>query len=134
MLQAGRSRVLFPMSLLDLSIARIFSSRTMTLRSAQPLTEMSTRILPLGKGLPAREADNFTAICQPTVWKMWEPRRLTTLWVSTACYRDNFFSQSTVMTFTSISAKFCHLIGLRGPSFPKSLLTRYPLCLIIHTT
>jgi hypothetical protein len=21
---------------------------------------------------------------------MWEPRRLTTLWVSTACYRDSF--------------------------------------------
>jgi hypothetical protein len=35
---------------------------------------------------PAREADNLTAICEPIVWKMWEPRRLTTLWVFTACY------------------------------------------------
>jgi hypothetical protein len=24
--------------------------------------------------------------------KMWEPRRLTTLWASTACYRDRFIS------------------------------------------
>jgi hypothetical protein len=33
---------------------------------------------------------NLTAICKPTVSKMWEPRRLTTLWASTACYRDSF--------------------------------------------
>jgi hypothetical protein len=31
----------------------------MTLRSIQPLTEMSTRNLPGGKGRPARKADNF---------------------------------------------------------------------------
>jgi hypothetical protein len=33
--------------------------------SAQPLTEMSTRELPVGKGQPARKADNLTAICEP---------------------------------------------------------------------
>jgi hypothetical protein len=53
------------------------------------LTEMSTRNLPGGKGRPARKAD-LTAICEPIVYKMWEPRRLTTLWASTACYRDSF--------------------------------------------
>jgi hypothetical protein len=26
---------------------------------------------------------------------MWEPRRLTTLWAFTACYRDNFFKKIT---------------------------------------
>jgi hypothetical protein len=31
--------------------------------STQPLTEMSTRNLPGGKGRPARKADNLTAIC-----------------------------------------------------------------------
>jgi hypothetical protein len=41
------------------------SSRTMALRSARPLTEMSTRNLPVGKGRPARKADNRTAICEP---------------------------------------------------------------------
>jgi hypothetical protein len=62
------------------------SSRTM----AQPLTEVSIRILPGGKGLPTRKADNFTTICEPIVKKMWEPRCLTTLWASTACYRESF--------------------------------------------
>jgi hypothetical protein len=62
----------------------------MVLGSTQALTEMSTRNLPGGKGRPARKADNLTAICEPTVYKMWEPRRLTTLRASTACYRDSF--------------------------------------------
>jgi hypothetical protein len=33
----------------------------------QPLTEMSTRTLPGGKGQLARGADNLTAICEPIV-------------------------------------------------------------------
>jgi hypothetical protein len=68
-----------------------------TLGSTQPLTEMSARNLPGGKGRLARKADNLTAICEPIVWKMWEPRRITTLWASTACYRDSFaFTTETV--------------------------------------
>jgi hypothetical protein len=55
------------------------SSRTMDLGSTQPLTEMSTRNLPGGRRRPARKTDNLTAISEPIVWKMWEPRRLTTL-------------------------------------------------------
>jgi hypothetical protein len=35
--------------------------------SAQPLTEMSTRNLPGGKGRPAPEFDNLTAICEMIV-------------------------------------------------------------------
>jgi hypothetical protein len=62
----------------------------MALGSNQPLTEMSTRNLPAVKGWPARKTDNLTDICEPIVYKMWEPRRLTTLWASTACYRDSF--------------------------------------------
>jgi hypothetical protein len=31
------------------------------------LTEISTRNLAGGKGQPARKADNFTTICEPTV-------------------------------------------------------------------
>jgi hypothetical protein len=34
------------------------SRRTMVLGSTKPVTEMSTRNLPWGKGRPAREADN----------------------------------------------------------------------------
>jgi hypothetical protein len=62
----------------------------MALGSTQPLTEMSTRNLPGGKGRPARKADNLTAICEPIVCKIWEPRRFTTLWASTACHRDGY--------------------------------------------
>jgi hypothetical protein len=46
------------------------SSRTMALGSTQPLTEMSTRNLPVGGGgkkRPARKDDNLTAICEPIV-------------------------------------------------------------------
>jgi hypothetical protein len=62
----------------------------MALGSTQPLAEMSTRNLSGGKWRPGRKADNLTAICEPIVYKMWDPRRLTTLWASTACYRDSF--------------------------------------------
>jgi hypothetical protein len=40
------------------------SSRIMKLGSTQPLTEISTRNLPGGKGRPERKADNLTAICE----------------------------------------------------------------------
>jgi hypothetical protein len=44
------------------------SSRHMGLGSTQPLTEMSTRNLPGGKGgRPAHKTDNLTTICEPTV-------------------------------------------------------------------
>jgi hypothetical protein len=39
----------------------------MALVSTEPLTEMSTRNLPDGKGRPARNADNLTAICETIV-------------------------------------------------------------------
>jgi hypothetical protein len=83
-LQAGRSRIRFPM------------------RSSPPLTKMSTRNLPEDKGRPARRVD-LTAICEPTVQKIWGPRRLTTLWTSTACYRDNFTYHERIDTVTSYS-------------------------------
>jgi hypothetical protein len=37
----------------------------MALESTQPLSEKSTRNLPGSKGLPARKADNLTAVCEP---------------------------------------------------------------------
>jgi hypothetical protein len=48
----------------------------MALGSTHPLAEMST----WGKEWPARKSDNLTAICEPIVQNMWEPRRLTTQW------------------------------------------------------
>jgi hypothetical protein len=49
----------------------------MALGSTQPLTEMSIRNIPRGEGRPAHKADNLTAIWEPIVYKMWEPRRLS---------------------------------------------------------
>jgi hypothetical protein len=127
MIQVGRSRVQFPMRSLDFSNSPTPSSRTMALGSTQPLTEMSTGNLPGGKGRPALKAD-LTAICEQIFYKMWEPRRLTALWASTACYRDSF----TFFTFISLSvpslaiafrSSFCNrLISLQSSFiFPVSL-------------
>jgi hypothetical protein len=62
--QAGRSPFRFPRSSLDFSVD---ISLTVDLGSTQPVTEMSTRNLPGGKGWPVRKADNFTSICEPIV-------------------------------------------------------------------
>jgi hypothetical protein len=62
----------------------------MALASIQLLTEISTRNLPGDKEGPASKADKPTVNCEPIVYKMWESQRLTTLWASMVCYRDNF--------------------------------------------
>jgi hypothetical protein len=48
------------------------------------------RIFLGGNGRPVRKADNLTAICEPIIYKIWEPRRLTTLRASTAWCKDSF--------------------------------------------
>jgi hypothetical protein len=85
-----RSQVQFLMSSFDFFNWPNPSSHTMALESTQRLTEMSTRNLPGGKVRPASKADNLITICGLIAQKMWEPRRLTTLWASMACYRDSF--------------------------------------------
>jgi hypothetical protein len=57
------------------------SSCTVALRLTQPLTEMSTMILPGGKGRLARKVDNVTSICEMSIcnvmlwsWKISVPR------------------------------------------------------------
>jgi hypothetical protein len=67
MLQVGISRARFPMKSLGFSVDLILPDALWPWGSTQPLTEMSTRNLPAGKGLPARRADDLTAICEPTV-------------------------------------------------------------------
>jgi hypothetical protein len=51
------------------------SSRTMSLVSTEPLTEMNTRNLLGVNGWPVRKADNLTAICKPTVSQPYGPPR-----------------------------------------------------------
>jgi hypothetical protein len=66
MVQAGRSRVRDPMMCI-ISIYLILPAALWSWGSTQPLTEMSTRNLPVGKGRPARKADKVSAICEPNV-------------------------------------------------------------------
>jgi hypothetical protein len=61
----------------------------MGLGLTQHLAEIVPGIFLWDEGRPAGKADNHT-ICEPIVYKMWEPRRLTTLRAFTACYRDSF--------------------------------------------
>jgi hypothetical protein len=61
------SWVRFPIRSLDFFGLRNPSSRAVALESTQPLTEMSTKNLPGGKGRPARKADKVTAVCEPIV-------------------------------------------------------------------
>jgi hypothetical protein len=90
MVQDGRSRVQFPTRSLDFFNLPNPSSRTMTLESTQPLNRNEYRNLPGGKERPEHKAHNLTALCEPTVYKMWEPRCFTTLWASMAHYRNSF--------------------------------------------
>jgi hypothetical protein len=83
------------------------SSCTMALGSTQPLTEMSTRNHPEGIGRPARKADNLTAICEPFISKIWEPRPLTTIWASTASYRDTFLTLPWRVNNETLHRKRC---------------------------
>jgi hypothetical protein len=41
---------------------------------------------------PVRRAHNLAGICLPTVYTMWNPHHLTTLYFSTACEGETFTS------------------------------------------
>jgi hypothetical protein len=61
-----------------------------------------------GKGRPVCKADSLTAICEPDVQKVCEPRRFTTLWASPACYRHGF----TFFFYLYLFASFCRSLAL----------------------
>jgi hypothetical protein len=84
--QAGRSRDRVPMRWIFCFLFP--SSRTMALGSTQPLTEMSTKNHPGVKG--GRRVRLTTLTPSDCVDKVWEPRRLTTLWAFATFYKDSF--------------------------------------------
>jgi hypothetical protein len=63
----------------------------MAMELIHPLTDMSTKNLPgAGKVRYERKVDNLAAIYEPIVQRTWGPWRFTTLWASTAYYRNSF--------------------------------------------
>jgi hypothetical protein len=83
------------------------SSLTMVLGSTQPLAEMSTRNHPGCKGWLTTSPPSVSRLSR----KMWEPRRLTILWASVACYRDSFtFLQASFVRSVVPCSLTCHHI------------------------
>jgi hypothetical protein len=83
-MQAGRSKIGFPMRSSHFSIDLIFPTALWPWGRLR-VTEMTIGNLLGDKARPAHKADSLKTICEPIVWKMWDPRRLTTLWTSTIC-------------------------------------------------
>jgi hypothetical protein len=77
----------------------------MALESTQPLTKMSTRNVPEGKGRRARNADNLSTIGEPIIW---DPRHVTNLWAFTACYRDIFIF---FIDFSDLNACYSNVLS-----------------------
>jgi hypothetical protein len=53
-------------------------------------------------GVKGGQLINLTFVCEPTVEKVWGPRRLTTLWVSMACYRYSLIFYDWEVKFEAI--------------------------------
>jgi hypothetical protein len=102
MLQAGRSKVRFPIGVTGFVFGSPnITSISMAMRSTQSLTNEYKESSWGGGGeaWPARKADNQTAICGPVASKMWECGRLTTSWATTACQKDSFAFIFYLFTF-----------------------------------
>jgi hypothetical protein len=78
--------------------------------STEPLTEINITNVPEGKGRSEREDEYITAICERIVRTLWEPRHLTTLWVSTVCYGDSFtlWRRSVLPVRYELDCKYCY--------------------------
>jgi hypothetical protein len=100
MLQAGRARVLLPMRSLDFSIDLSLPAALWPLGSTERLTEMSTRNLHRGKCAADMQGWQPYRHLWTDCLEMWKPRRLTTLWASTACYRSIFTFFTTLVLET----------------------------------
>jgi hypothetical protein len=53
-----------------------------------------------------RKADNLTAICEPTIWTMWDSRHFTNLQASTACYDHSLTFYVKVVSMLRVHVYF----------------------------
>jgi hypothetical protein len=88
----------------------LVAAQTVALGPIQPPIKVSIGNLSGHKDRLARKNNKLAANYDPIVWKMWEPRRLTTLWASTACYKialpfmHKFVSSNVIKTILKCNA------------------------------
>jgi hypothetical protein len=71
------------------------------------------------------KADNLTAFCEPTVCKMLEPRRHTTLLASTAYYKDIFtYADEMIQVLVETECKMEYKNKIRPTTISSMQMTQ----------
>jgi hypothetical protein len=90
---------------------------------------MSTRNLRGDKWRPARKADNLTVNCEQIAYKMWGPRRLTTIWAFATCY-----GIALLLLYYYVNLLTCYLYCFSFFSFQYIILRLvFSLAFVLYT-
>jgi hypothetical protein len=60
--------------------------------------------------MASAKANNLAAICELTIYTMWDPQHLTTLYAFSACYWDSFtlWRWSVLPVRYELDCKYCY--------------------------